>query len=122
MQPKTFHDYMRSYAADHQHKVNHALHLVGIPMIVGSLPLIPIVPPVGLSLFTAGWTLQFIGHAFEGKKPSFASDWRYLAIGPVWVTVEWVEIVTGKRLYEAPPQHGETPPPDASLDHATAMA
>lgn len=122
MKPKTFHDYMRTYAADHQNKVNHALHLVGIPMIVTSLPLIPIAPPVGISMFTAGWTLQFIGHAFEGKKPSFASDWKYLAIGPVWVTVEWVEILTGKRIYEAQPEQAETPPPHATVNGAPAMA
>jgi hypothetical protein len=42
---------------------------------------------------------------FEGKRPSFTRDLRYLAIGPVWVTVEWVELITGKRIYtvrEAP--------------------
>ncbi len=99
---KSFHDYMRAYAADHQHPMNRRTHLIGIPLIVASLPVIPVAPPVGLTMFTAGWALQFVGHAFEGKKPSFASDLRYLAIGPVWIMAEWVEILTGEKLYTPP--------------------
>lgn len=100
MSALTFDQYMQAYANDHQHPVNRALHMVGIPTIVASLPLIPLAPPIGVGLFTAGWTLQFIGHAFEGKKPSFTRDLRYLAIGPVWVAVEWAELVTGRSLYQ----------------------
>lgn len=96
---KTFHEYMRSYSEDHQHPLNRACHMVGIPMIVLSLPLIPTAPPAGISLFTAGWALQFVGHAFEGKKPSFTSDWRYLAIGPVWAAAEWAHVLTGREVY-----------------------
>lgn len=95
----SFHDYMRVYSEDHQNPINKKLHMIGIPMIVGSLPLIPLAPPVGLSMFGVGWTFQFVGHYFEGKKPSFTKDLRYLAIGPVWVAVEWVETLTGKRVY-----------------------
>lgn len=102
-----FHDYMRAYAEDHQNKVNKVCHMIGIPLIVASLPVIPVAPPVGLGMFGVGWTLQFVGHAFEGKKPSFTRDLRYLAIGPVWVTVEWVELLTGKRVYRT----RETPRP-----------
>ncbi len=100
MSDMTFHDYMRAYADDHQHPLNKLTHMIGIPMIVASLPLIPTVPPVGVSLFTLGWGFQFVGHYFEGKKPSFTKDLKYLAIGPVWVTVEWIELVTGKKIYE----------------------
>jgi len=96
----TFHDYMRVYSEDHQNSVNKACHMIGIPLIVASLPVIPVVPPVGLSMFGVGWTFQFVGHYFEGKKPSFTKDWRYLAIGPVWVAVEWAETLSGKRLYK----------------------
>jgi uncharacterized membrane protein YGL010W len=99
----TFHEYMRAYDADHQHPINKKCHLVGVPLIVASLPVIPANPPVGLSMFGVGWTIQFVGHAFERKRPSFTRDWRYLLIGPVWVTNEWVEILTGVRMYEPPP-------------------
>ncbi|MBC3764596.1 DUF962 domain-containing protein [Neptunicella marina] len=38
-----------------------------------------------LILFVVMWILQFIGHAIEGKKPSFFKDVQFLLIGPVWV-------------------------------------
>jgi uncharacterized membrane protein YGL010W len=106
----TFHDYMRQYHEDHQHPINKACHLIGIPMIVASLPIIPVAPPVGLGMFSVGWGFQFVGHLFEGKKPSFTRDLRYLAIGPVWITVEWIELVTGKRVYRIreTPRHVHT--------------
>ncbi|MDP3277358.1 MAG: DUF962 domain-containing protein [Deltaproteobacteria bacterium] len=122
MSKMSFHDYMRSYANDHQNKVNKALHMVGIPMIVGSLPLIPLAPPVGLGLFTAGWTLQFVGHAFEGKKPSFASDLRYLAIGPVWAAVAWGELLTGQKLYEVRPETDAAAAPTPTATNGVAAA
>jgi len=96
----TFHDYMRQYHEDHQHPINKACHMIGIPMIVASLPVIPIAPPVGLGLFGTGWAFQFVGHVFEGKKPSFTRDLKYLGIGPVWITVEWIEFLTKKRIYK----------------------
>jgi uncharacterized membrane protein YGL010W len=37
------------------------------------------------ALFVVMWVLQFIGHAVEGKKPSFFQDMQFLLIGPAWV-------------------------------------
>jgi uncharacterized membrane protein YGL010W len=37
-------------------------------------------------VFTVAWIFQFIGHAVEGKKPSFLKDVQFLLIGPLWVT------------------------------------
>jgi len=84
--------YLAKYREDHQHPVNKALHTVGIPMIVASLPLMPFNPLLGASLFVFGWILQFVGHAFEGKAPSFFSDPRFLLIGPMW----FVKKITGR--------------------------
>jgi uncharacterized membrane protein YGL010W len=80
----SFKAYMEQYNQDHQHKVNRALHSVGIPMIVASLPIMPFNPLLGASLFVVGWILQFVGHAFEGKLPSFFRDPTFLLIGPMW--------------------------------------
>ena len=77
----TFHDLMERYRRDHTHPINKATHMIGIPMIVVSLPLLLLRPWTGLTLFVVGWIFQFIGHAFEGKKPSFFSDPRFLFIG-----------------------------------------
>jgi uncharacterized membrane protein YGL010W len=76
--------YLAKYQQDHQHPVNRALHSVGIPMIVASLGLMPFNPLLGASMFVFGWILQFVGHAFEGKAPSFFSDPTFLLIGPMW--------------------------------------
>ncbi|MBC8028148.1 MAG: DUF962 domain-containing protein [Steroidobacteraceae bacterium] len=38
-----------------------------------------------LAIFVIGWVGQFIGHAIEGKRPSFAKDIVFLLIGPLWL-------------------------------------
>ncbi|WP_200821216.1 Mpo1-like protein [Oceanicoccus sp. KOV_DT_Chl] len=38
-----------------------------------------------ITIFTIAWILQFVGHAYEGKKPSFFEDIQFLLIGPLWI-------------------------------------
>ncbi len=38
-----------------------------------------------LVIFAAAWIGQFIGHAIEGKRPSFFKDVQFLLIGPLWL-------------------------------------
>ena len=38
-----------------------------------------------VAVFVVAWIGQFIGHAYEGKRPSFFTDLVYLLIGPIWV-------------------------------------
>lgn len=40
---------------------------------------------LSVAIFVVMWVLQFIGHAVEGKKPSFFQDLQFLLIGPAWV-------------------------------------
>jgi uncharacterized membrane protein YGL010W len=77
---------MRSYAADHQHPVNQACHTVGIPLIAASLPVAMTVIglPAAITMWSVGWAFQFVGHAFEGKQPSFVEDKRALVVGLLW--------------------------------------
>jgi uncharacterized membrane protein YGL010W len=77
---------MDRYQDDHQNPVNQACHKVGIPLIAGSLPVAATLVglPAAAGMFTVGWAFQFIGHAFEGKKPSFVSDRRQLVVGLLW--------------------------------------
>lgn len=35
--------------------------------------------------FIVAWIGQFIGHIFEGKRPSFFKDLQFLLIGPAWL-------------------------------------
>jgi uncharacterized membrane protein YGL010W len=36
-------------------------------------------------IFVAAWIGQFVGHAIEGKRPSFFKDVQFLLIGPLWL-------------------------------------
>ena len=87
---KPWDHWISQYSASHQHPVNRLCHTLGIPLIVVSLLLTPVafaVPEFWLvpaAIFVAGWTLQFVGHAFEGKPPEFFHDWRFLFVGLRW--------------------------------------
>lgn len=37
------------------------------------------------ALFVIAWIGQFIGHYYEGKRPSFFKDIQFLMIGPLWL-------------------------------------
>jgi uncharacterized membrane protein YGL010W len=36
-------------------------------------------------VFVVAWIGQFIGHAIEGRRPSFLTDLAYLLVGPAWL-------------------------------------
>ena len=38
-----------------------------------------------IAIFVIAWIGQFIGHALEGKRPSFYKDVQFLMIGPMWL-------------------------------------
>lgn len=40
---------------------------------------------LALSVFVVAWVGQFIGHIYEGKRPSFLTDLSYLMVGPAWL-------------------------------------
>jgi uncharacterized membrane protein YGL010W len=40
---------------------------------------------VCLALFIVAWIGQFIGHRYEGSRPSFFKDIQFLMIGPLWL-------------------------------------
>ncbi|MGO9830869.1 MAG: DUF962 domain-containing protein [Myxococcaceae bacterium] len=37
------------------------------------------------AVFVLAWVGQFIGHHYEGKRPSFLTDLSYLLVGPAWL-------------------------------------
>jgi uncharacterized membrane protein YGL010W len=79
-------DLMHIYEGDHQDPRNQVCHRVGIPLIAASLPVGATVIglPLAATMFTVGWGFQFVGHMFEGKKPSFVEDKRFFAVGALW--------------------------------------
>jgi uncharacterized membrane protein YGL010W len=38
-----------------------------------------------VGIFAIAWIGQFIGHAIEGRRPSFFKDLQFLLIGPLWL-------------------------------------
>ncbi|HNU12330.1 MAG TPA: DUF962 domain-containing protein [Rubrivivax sp.] len=42
----------------------------------------------GLGLLALGWSIQFVGHYYEGRKPAFLDDLGTLPVGPMFVTLE----------------------------------
>jgi uncharacterized membrane protein YGL010W len=85
------------YEKSHQNPINRVFHTFGIPMIAVSIPLFLIAPlvrgfwKIPLSLFTAGWICQVLGHIIEGKPPEFLKDWRFLFVGLRW----WLRVLRG---------------------------
>ncbi|MBA4494495.1 Mpo1-like protein [Paenactinomyces guangxiensis] len=75
---------LEKYRQDHQHPVNKLTHAIGIPLIIISLPWFFFNWKTALILFVLGWAFQFVGHWFEGKKPSFFSNPTFLIVGPVY--------------------------------------
>ena len=98
MKGRSWDDWIAEYQESHRNPWNRLTHVFGIPMIVLSiaLGLVSVVVaglwPWALGLFVAGWALQFLGHAFEGKPPEFFKDWRFLFVGTRW----WWKKVTGR--------------------------
>jgi uncharacterized membrane protein YGL010W len=105
---------LERYKGDHKDPRNRATHMVGIPMILASLPISATVIglPLGAALFTSGWALQFLGHYYEGNDPAFFTDKRSLAVGAMW----WAEKAGILSLESA-----ETPAPAPRVENvATA--
>lgn len=79
-----FEQMLKKYKNDHQHPGNRFFHMIGIPTIIISLFTFFVNWKTGLWLFIIGWVFQFIGHAIEGKKPSFLSNPKFLVVGPIY--------------------------------------
>ncbi len=45
---------------------------------------------IAVVLFAVGWAIQFLGHKYEGLKPAFVDDLIGLAVGPLFVLVEFL--------------------------------
>jgi hypothetical protein len=90
---RSLREYVAQYEKEHTKLGTKLTHMVGIPMIVASIPTAFVNPPAAGGLFVGGWALQYIGHyLFEKNKPAFYSDPYYLLVGPVWVAAEWLQL------------------------------
>lgn len=61
---------------------------VVVAMFGAVLALARLDPPLWqscLAIFVVAWIGQFIGHAVEGRRPSFFKDLQFLLVGPLWL-------------------------------------
>lgn len=93
------------YGRSHTQPLNQLLHLLGIPLIVFSLPLALAawwtrwLGALALGLFLLGWALQFLGHAIERRPPEFLRDPRFLLVGVRW----WCSKMRDRCIGSNPP-------------------
>jgi uncharacterized membrane protein YGL010W len=74
----------------HSHRLGGALLVAFATLALFTAWLFDVLGPVrlrwtALVVFVLAWIGQFIGHKFEGHRPSFLTDVSYLLVGPAWL-------------------------------------
>ncbi|WP_267596052.1 DUF962 domain-containing protein [Carbonactinospora thermoautotrophica] len=90
-----FQEKMAYYRSQHTSRGVRATHLVGIPTVAFSLPLVFGRPKVGVPVFIGGWALQVLGHkVFEKNSPALKNGFfSYQLCGLAFWCEEMVEIL-----------------------------
>jgi uncharacterized membrane protein YGL010W len=100
--PRTasFADKMAYYRSQHTTKGVRATHLVGIPGVAFSMPVIAARPRVGVPMFLASWALQVAGHMiYEKNSPALSKGFfTYQFCGLAFWCEEMVDLVSGRGL------------------------
>jgi uncharacterized membrane protein YGL010W len=107
----SFGEKMAYYRSQHTTKGVRATHLVGIPGVAFSMPVMATRPRVGLPLFAASWALQVLGHkVFEKNKPALSKGFlTYQFCGLAFWCEEMVNIIAGKGMEGADQPTVEAP-------------
>lgn len=53
---------------------------------------------LAIVVFVLAWIGQFIGHYYEGHRPSFLTDLSYLLIGPAWLMAKFLRKLGFKHV------------------------
>lgn len=93
------------YKSQHKTVGCKITHMIGVPMIAVSVPMLIFRPRRALNLFLWGCLWQVIGHwAFEKNKPVLTSSGHkaplVMLAALVYVTEGWINFLSGKSLIE----------------------
>lgn len=84
------------YIFQHQHPLNRATHMVGIPVIAISMiwALLSLSWKIFLVGQIVGWAFQLLGHRIEGNRPAFVTNRSFVPtlMGPLMVAVEFLDL------------------------------
>lgn len=91
---------MAYYRSQHTTKGVRATHLVGIPGVAFSMPLLAARRKVGVPLFLASWALQVAGHViYEKNSPALSKGFfTYQFCGLAFWCEEMVELLAGRGI------------------------
>ena len=108
---------MAYYRSQHTTKGVRATHLVGIPGVAFSMPLLAARPRVGVPLFLASWALQVAGHViFEKNSPALSKGFfTYQFCGLAFWCEEMGELLAGRGI-------GGTSDPVVTIPEAVTTA
>jgi uncharacterized membrane protein YGL010W len=100
-----FEQALSEYKSQHQTAGCIVTHMLGVPMIALSFPLLIINPRKSLTLFFLGWTLQLIGHYyFERNKPVLftrtGKNFWVPIVAMLMVSKYWRAVLTGNCSIE----------------------
>ncbi|GAC1342116.1 MAG: DUF962 domain-containing protein [Candidatus Dormibacteria bacterium] len=106
----SFHDKMAYYRSQHTTTGIRATHLVGIPTVAVSLPLLVARPRTGLKAFAAGWALQVAGHLiFEKNSPALRNGpITYQLCGLAFWCEEVVDLISKVNAQRSPQTDAES--------------
>lgn len=103
----SFDEKMHYYRSQHTTRGIRATHIVGIPGVAFSLPLVFARSKIGLPVFGVSWALQVFGHKYyERNSPALTKGFfTYQLCGLAFWCQEMVDIISGKGLggADAPP-------------------
>jgi uncharacterized membrane protein YGL010W len=105
MWQEEFQSQLSYYRSQHRTTGCKVTHLVGVPMIAASIPLLLFSAKAASRFFVAGWALQLIGHyVYEKNKPVLFQEHgnpMVIAAALVFVTENWVKVIKGESLSDS---------------------
>ena len=96
----TFAEKMSYYRSQHTSTGVRATHLVGIPGVAFSIPLLVARPRAGVPMFLASWALQIAGHTvFEKNRPALTKGFlTYQFCGLAFWCEEMADLVARRGI------------------------